>query len=166
MANLKNITELPLAESADGLNLIVNDNGAAKQIAAHEVGAQADWAEMDENSPAFIKNKPVEEWDLDLVCDIPWDAESSSEGEPVFTAAEGYSYDAFVAKIEAGEIPKVKFRLNQAVSADMMIHTMDRYCNLIAQMGTAGTMYAIFIFSVDGPLGVVLNSDGTFAFTA
>lgn len=166
MANLKNITELPVTESAEGLNLIVNDNGAAKQIAASEVGAQADWAEMDETSPAFVKNKPVEEWDLDLVCDIPWDAESSAEGKPVFTAAEGYSYDAFVAKIEAGEIPKVKFRLNQAVSDNMMIHMMDRYCNLTAQTGTAGTMYAIFIFYVDGPLGVVLNSDGTFTFTA
>ena len=60
MANLKNITELPVAESADGLNLIVNDNGVAKQIAASEVGAQADWNVMDEHSPAFIKNKPVD----------------------------------------------------------------------------------------------------------
>jgi hypothetical protein len=58
MANLKNITELPVAESADGLNLIVNDNGSAKQIAASAVGAQADFAVTDENSPAFIKNKP------------------------------------------------------------------------------------------------------------
>lgn len=58
MANLKNIADLPVAESAKGLNLIVNDNGAAKQIAASAVGAQADWAETDENSPAFIKNKP------------------------------------------------------------------------------------------------------------
>ena len=58
MANLKNITDLPLAESTEGLNLIVNDNGAAKQIAADEVGAQADWAVTDENNPAFIKNKP------------------------------------------------------------------------------------------------------------
>lgn len=38
MANLKNITELPVAESAEGLNLIVNDNGVAKQIAADSVG--------------------------------------------------------------------------------------------------------------------------------
>ena len=59
MANLKNIVDLPVAESAEGLNLIVNDNGAAKQIAAHEVGAQADFAVTDENSPAFIKNKPA-----------------------------------------------------------------------------------------------------------
>lgn len=66
MANLKNITELPVAESAEGLNLIVNDGGAAKQIAASAVGAQADWAETNENSPAFIKNKPVEELDLNI----------------------------------------------------------------------------------------------------
>lgn len=59
MANLKNITELPVTESADGLNLIVNDNGVAKQIAASKVGAQADWNVEDENSPAFVKNKPV-----------------------------------------------------------------------------------------------------------
>lgn len=58
MANLKNITELPVAESAEGLNLIVNDNGAAKQIAASAVGAQADWTITDETSPAFVKNKP------------------------------------------------------------------------------------------------------------
>jgi hypothetical protein len=45
MANFKSITELPVASSSEGLNLIVNDNGAAKQIAASAVGAQADWAE-------------------------------------------------------------------------------------------------------------------------
>ena len=58
MTNLKSITELPVAESAEGLSLIVNDHGSAKQIPASEVGAQADFAETDENSPAFIKNKP------------------------------------------------------------------------------------------------------------
>lgn len=38
MANFKNITDLPIAESAEGINLIVNDNGSAKQIAASAVG--------------------------------------------------------------------------------------------------------------------------------
>lgn len=59
MANLKNIAELPVADSADGLNLIVNDNGAAKQIAASAVGAQADWDVTDDTNPAFIANKPT-----------------------------------------------------------------------------------------------------------
>lgn len=39
MTNVKNITDLPIAESTEGLNLIVNDNGAAKQIAADKVGS-------------------------------------------------------------------------------------------------------------------------------
>lgn len=47
MANLKNITELPLAESAEGLNLIVNDNGAAKQIPASAVGGNGGVFVMD-----------------------------------------------------------------------------------------------------------------------
>jgi hypothetical protein len=58
MANLKNIIDLPVAESTEGLNLIVNDNGAAKQIAASAVGAQADWNIEDASNPAYIKNKP------------------------------------------------------------------------------------------------------------
>lgn len=37
MANVKNITELPVAGSAAGLNLIVNDGGAAKQITAERL---------------------------------------------------------------------------------------------------------------------------------
>lgn len=40
MANLKNITELPVAESAEGLNLIVNDGGSAKQIAASKLSEE------------------------------------------------------------------------------------------------------------------------------
>lgn len=59
MANLTNITDLPIADSADNLNLIVEDNGVAKKITASEVGAQADWNEEDDTSPAYIKNKPT-----------------------------------------------------------------------------------------------------------
>jgi hypothetical protein len=58
MANLKSIVDVPVAESAEGLNLIVEDNGVAKKIAASEVGAQADWNEEDTTSPAYILNKP------------------------------------------------------------------------------------------------------------
>ena len=58
MANLKKISELSTATSTDGLQLLVNDNGVAKQIAASSVGAQADWSVMDNSDPAYIKNKP------------------------------------------------------------------------------------------------------------
>lgn len=106
MANLKNITELPVAESAEGLNLIVNDNGAAKQIAASAVGAQADWAETDENSPAFIKNKPVEEYDFDVNITVFWDAENS-EFAHSYTANSG-NFESCKNKIMNGIQPKLK----------------------------------------------------------
>lgn len=80
MANLKNIAELPVANSADGLNLIVNDNGSAKQIAASAVGAQADWNVTDDTSPAFIANKP----DINSVYVI--DSESYTYGDDALAA--------------------------------------------------------------------------------
>ena len=58
MANLKHITELPVAESAENVNLIIEDAGSAKKIPARKVGAQADWDEEDTTSPAYILNKP------------------------------------------------------------------------------------------------------------
>lgn len=161
MANLKNITELPLAESADGLNLIVNDNGAAKQIAAGAVGAQADWAETDETSPAFVKNKPVEEWDLDLTVDTPWDAEASAQGEPVFTAAEGYSYDAFVAKIEAGEVPNVRIIWDVAISETRVDRT--RAVHPVIGHIDGDNLCVLTMFVVQGPINIIMLPDGSFA---
>ena len=110
MTNLKNITDLPVAESAEGLNLIVNDNGAAKQIAAGAVGAQADWAETDETSPAFVKNKPVEEWDLDFTCDFAFNAENNNFDTPIFTINAG-TFENVKNKILNG-VPKIKVVIN------------------------------------------------------
>lgn len=136
MANLKNITDLPVAETAEGLNLIVNDNGSAKQIAASAVGAQADfavtdetspafiknkpeiaqadWAETDEFSSAFIKNKPVEKWDLDFTCDITWNDETSESNPPMFTIHTG-TFENVKNKILNG-VPKIKIRINMQAS--------------------------------------------------
>ena len=168
MANLKNITDLPVAESAEGLNLIVNDNGAAKQIAAGAVGAQADWTETDETSPAFIKNKPVEELDLDLKIDITWNTETSEPNDPVFTANDGYSFEAFVAKFEAGKIPNVKIVVNAAVSETQ---TMIEFVNkpVILKIAEGENIhYVIHWFgSINiGPEMVDLIPDGNFMFRA
>ena len=131
MANLKSITELPIAESAEGLNLIVNDNGAAKQIAASAVGAQADfavtdeaspafiknkpvvvqadWAEMDENSPAFVKNKPVEEWDMDITISAVVNTDS---GNFDYTAnINAGTFSNLKAKILEDNIPNIKLKI-------------------------------------------------------
>lgn len=61
MANLKNITELPVAQSTEDLMLIANENGNAKQIPVRNIMHQADLKEEDENSPAFVKGQPKKE---------------------------------------------------------------------------------------------------------
>lgn len=104
MANLKNITDVPVVESAQGLNLIVNDNGAAKQIAASAVGAQADWAETDASNPAFIKNKPVEEWDLDVDANFIF----AEDGPIVEANINTGTFDAIKNKVLNGEHNKIK----------------------------------------------------------
>lgn len=42
MANLKNITELPVTNFTEDLKLIVNDNGATKQLSVTEIKARSD----------------------------------------------------------------------------------------------------------------------------
>lgn len=53
MTNLKSIVELPLAESVNNLNLIVNDNGSAKQIPASALGG----VQLDGNSVYVIDSE-------------------------------------------------------------------------------------------------------------
>lgn len=53
MANLKNITELPVAESADGLNLVCHENGVAKQIPASAIGS----SEVVKSTPYVIDSE-------------------------------------------------------------------------------------------------------------
>lgn len=127
MANLKNITELPVANSAGGLNLIVNDSGTAKQIAASKVGAQADWSVTDNTNPAFIKNKPTipaaqvqSDWNQNdpaapdyiknrpLYCDkraLLWENQSIGPfSEKTIQVQSGYdSYEfVFIVNVDAG----------------------------------------------------------------
>lgn len=107
MANLKNITDVPVVESAAGLNLIANDNGVAKQIAANMIGRQADWTETDETSPAFVKNKPVEEWDLDLNIIVSYNPDADMM-IPEHTINHMVDFVLIKEKIVNGIKPKMK----------------------------------------------------------
>lgn len=122
MANLKNIVDLPVAESAEGLNLIVNDNGAAKQIAAGAVGAQADWTETDENSPAFVKNKPVEEFDLDINLVTIWGTEDANI---TYTVNSINTYANIKNKILNGEYPNLKWVQTYQLNSDLPISCVE-----------------------------------------
>lgn len=143
MANLKNITELPVAESAEGLNLIVNDNGSAKQIAAGAVGAQADWAETDETSPAFVKNKPVEEWDFDFTCEFLWNAENNDFDTPIYTVNAGM-FENVKNKILNG-VPKIKVVINSQVPNGIIVQSSECHAMYLPENALDGNPESIGI---------------------
>lgn len=45
-------------EVSEDANVLVEENGEIKKVSKTEIGAQADWNEENEASPAFILNKP------------------------------------------------------------------------------------------------------------
>lgn len=182
MANLKNITELPVAESAEGLNLIVNDNGAAKQIAASAVGAQADWnvenesspayilnkpeiaqadwAETDESSAAFVKNKPVEEWDLDIVITQVQDVDGNT-ADPTWIVNSVNTFENIKNKIINGVQLTCKCQVKMCKPTEDIVIGIEYYNSMNALWMTEGDQEAIVFFNaglVFGPL-VTLADD-------
>lgn len=124
MANLKKITELPVVESTEGLNLIVNDNGEAKQIAADAVGkvktvngvepdvdgnvevrTQPDWNQNDPTAPDYVKNRPF--WTDDLVetvfCDVTVTTMDSGAHIPCPGLVKGRAYTVIFDGVEYNE---------------------------------------------------------------
>ncbi len=148
MANLKSITELPVASSSNGVNLIINDNGAAKQIAASAVGAQADWAETNENSPAFIKNKPGSSKELAY----EWTPGIDEDGNPITDV------DFFVQNIDddmtwlTNKMDDCDFEIvleqyacyEDSDSGDMIIDTNIEHTIMFGS-GDTGCAYAMFV---------------------
>lgn len=57
--SVKNINNLPVLNAITGEEkVILSAGGQAKSVPAKLIGQQADWAETDTESPAFVKNKP------------------------------------------------------------------------------------------------------------
>jgi hypothetical protein len=155
-----------VVESAEGLNLIVNDNGAAKQIAASAVGMQADWAETDETSPAFIKNKPVEEWDLDAVIAVTYNVDTDEFVSSV--VVNSARYEDIKNKIIEGIQPKMKIvckeqlgnSINAPITNSMFYPIMYIVpVNAFGDGSPEGIMFALELMM--RPVQFFLGSDGS-----
>ena len=55
----KKLSDVTLVEqTTNNTNILIEENGEISKVSKSLVGAQADWDETDETSPAFIMNKP------------------------------------------------------------------------------------------------------------
>jgi hypothetical protein len=106
MAEFKKLSAVEAVEAvSETANVLIEENGVIKRAAKSEIGAQADWAEMDENSPAFIKNKP--EYDLDMNVRL---ARVDVDNNWHFEYDVHYvnSFENILAKLENGICPRCK----------------------------------------------------------
>lgn len=61
MEGFKKLSEVQIIdEVAEDASVLVEDSGEVKRVPKSKIGAQADWNETDENSSAFILNKPTQ----------------------------------------------------------------------------------------------------------
>ena len=191
MVNFKNITELPIIEKADGTNLIVNDNGRAKQIPANAVGAQADfnitdendpafiknkpavvqsdWTETDETSPAFIKNKPVEEWDIDIVAECIRRDEENGTLIWDFDIKKMAPYQEIRDMLHQGVFPKVRVidkynNVTRNGEEELLWEQLSQSSGLQFIFSTSDSeehFIAIYLWTCNNCFGIDLYPDGT-----
>jgi hypothetical protein len=158
----KKLSAVEMAEAvSDTASVLIEEDGVVKRAPKNEIGAQADWAETDPNSPAFVKNKPVEEYDLDLTIDIPWDVDANSQGAPVCTAADGYSYNTIAAKFESKEIPNIRITIN-ADNNGTLVHELTKPTAISILNGAHACMWFSAITAT--PAAVIMIPNGSFQF--
>ena len=110
MAEFKKLSAVEAVETvSETANVLIEENGVIKRAAKSEIGAQADWAEMDESSPAFIKNKPIEEYDLDVSVTASY---SDDDGLMFESNINSGSFDKVKNKILKNESPNIRMRFN------------------------------------------------------
>lgn len=99
MAEFKKLSAVEAVDAvSETANVLIEENGVIKKADKALIGAQADWAETDESSVSFIKNKPENiggggGYDAVIRYVEPWENPELISG----------SYDDLVAKVKNGE---------------------------------------------------------------
>ena len=130
-----------VVEPIDTAQVLIEEDGVIKKTPKNAIGAQADWAETDETSLAFIKNKPVEEpevYDLDITVILN---AVYVDADPDITYDVHYmsSYDEVLEKISRGEALKIKTVFNTLETDNQTDSTI--YPILACAVDTAGAEY-------------------------
>lgn len=108
MAEFKKLSAVEMVESVDQTaTVLIEKDGVIKRAPKSEIGAQADWAETDESSPAFIKNKDLV--DLDISVAVSYSDETGIVFEPHINSG---SFDTIKNILLQNKHPNVKIQIN------------------------------------------------------
>ena len=107
----KKLSAVEMVDAVDqDTTVLIEKDGVIKRALKNEIGAQADWAETDSNSPAFIKNKP--ECDLDIEIVFSYDDEDNGFNIDGYTVNSINTFNNIKNKIFGTSVPKCTARLS------------------------------------------------------
>lgn len=98
-----------VVEPAQSANVLIEEDGVIKKAPKSVIGAQADWNEVDESSPAFIKNKP--DYDLDITVTLTR-IDASGNYEWDYDVHYIKTFEEVVEKLENGICPRIKAKFD------------------------------------------------------
>ena len=131
MAEFKKLSAVEMVNKvANTANVLIEEDGVVKKVNKNLISVQADWAETDESSIAFIKNKPIEEYDLDITAKLV-SINDDGNFEWDYDIHHISSFEELVSKLENGICPKTKV----VFDTTSVINNTDTYVNSCISVG-------------------------------
>ena len=108
----KKLSAVEMIETVDqAATVLIEKDGVIKRAPKNEIGAQADWAETDSSSPAFIKNKPECDLDIEVIVSF-YSNEDEGEGFNIkYTVKSINTFNNIKNKVLGASASKINVKL-------------------------------------------------------
>ena len=109
----KKLSAVEMVEAVDqATTVLIEKDGVIKRAPKNEVNVQADWAEADSSSPAFIKNKPECDLDIEIVASY-YSNEDDGDGFNIeYTVKSINTFNNIKNKVFGTSVPKCTAKLS------------------------------------------------------
>jgi hypothetical protein len=109
----KKLSAVEMVEAVDqATTVLIEKDGVIKRAPKNEVNVQADWAETDSSSPAFIKNKPECDLDIEIVASY-YSNEDDGDGFNIeYTVKSINTFNNIKNKVFGTSVPKCTAKLS------------------------------------------------------
>lgn len=109
----KKLSAVEMVEAVDqATTVLIEKDGVIKRAPKNEVNVQADWAETSSSSPAFIKNKPECDLDIEIVASY-YSNEDDGDGFNIeYTVKSINTFNNIKNKVFGTSVPKCTAKLS------------------------------------------------------
>lgn len=113
MAEFKKLSAVEMVESVDQTaTVLIEKDGVIKRAPKNEINIQADWTETNSSSPAFIKNKPECDLDIEVIASYYSNEDEGDDFNIEYTVKSINTFNNIKNKIFGASVPKCTAKLS------------------------------------------------------